>query len=368
MLMSKFSSPRVAIVHYWLVSWRGGEKVLAEFLAMYPDADIYTHVYDPEAVPDWVRRRKIYTTFIGKMPFSRKMYRSYLPLMPAALEALDLQNYDLIISTESGPAKGVIPGSHASHFCYVHSPMRYLWDLRGEYRASASGSARLGMFLFSGRLREWDVISANRVDSFAANSQNVKGRIEKFWRRNSCVINPPVNVDFFRNERPLGDYYIHIGQLVPYKRVDILVSSFNSMKKPLVVIGDGPELRRLRAMAGPTVRVMGPLSTDTMRQYLMEARAFVFAGHEDFGIVVVEAIAAGRPVIAYRRGGAKEIVQEGITGIFFEEQSAASVTEAVARFERIASGFNPLSLAETVRDFGPERFKAQARAWIHGNL
>ena len=253
---------KVAIVHYWILQMRGGEKVLEALCEMYPTADIFTHVYDAENVSDKINSHKIITTFISKLPFAKKLYKLYLPLMPVALELLDLTSYDLIISSESGPAKGVIPAPGAKHICYCHSPMRYIWDHYNIYYQNAGYITKLMMPLMSHYLRQWDVTSSARVDIFVANSSHVANRIQKYYRRDALVIHPPVAVEDFNkvDESEIEDFYLWAGELVAYKRPDILIAAFNESGKRLVVIGDGPALKELQNLAKENIEFLFSIS------------------------------------------------------------------------------------------------------------
>ncbi len=327
---------KVAIIHYWLVGMRGGEKVLEALCRMFPDADIFTHAYRPKAISDTIRRHRVYTTWISRLPAATRLYQSYLPFMPQALEDLDLSPYDLVISSESGPAKGVIVRPDAIHLCYCHSPMRYLWDQYHVYRQSSGPLKRLLMPPLFHRLRQWDVTSAARVDAFVANSNHVAARIRKYWRRDSTVVHPPVAVADFApaSAHEVADFYLWVGELVSYKRPDLAVDAFNRLQKPLVMIGGGPELNRLKNQAGPSIRILGQVPFEVLKSHLARCRALVFPGEEDFGIVPVEAMASGRPVIAYARGGVLDTVVDGQTGLLFHEPRADSLMDAVHRFER----------------------------------
>ena len=336
---------RVALVHYWLVTMRGGEKVLESLLDLFPGADIFTHVYDPAAVSEKIRARKVTTSFIQKLPFAGTAYQKYLPLMPLALEQLDLRGYDLVISSESGPAKGVLTDTGAMHLCYCHTPMRYLWDMYQDYLAESGPVTRCALRLFSHRLRQWDALSAQRVDFFAANSRNVARRIAKHYRREAAVIHPPVDVDFFAPEGGAfpepEDYYLYAGQLVGYKRVDIAVEACSRLGKKLLIIGEGPERKRLEGLAGPNVTVLGKQDGTMLRRSMQRCKALLFPGEEDFGIVPLEVAASGRPVIAYARGGALETVLPEKTGILFPEQSADALCAAMEAFESAPEFFSP---------------------------
>ena len=310
---------------------RGGEKVIEALCEMYPQADIFTHVYVPEMVSERIRRHRIFPTFINSLPRAHRMYKNYLPLMPMALEQLDLRGYDLIISSESGPSKGIIPPPDALHVCYCHTPMRYIWNMYHEYRNSAGRLARLMMPPLAHYLRMWDVTSAARVDSFVANSATVAKRIHRYYGADSVVIHPPVDTAAFSIAPPseLADYYLMAGELVSYKRPDLAVLAFNEMKLKLVVIGGGEMLDEIRRLAGPTVTVLGSQPFDVLKQHYARCRALIFPGEEDFGMVPVEAMASGRPVIAFGRGGATETVATGVSGVFFAEQTVEAISLAV---------------------------------------
>ncbi|WP_285019471.1 glycosyltransferase [Novosphingobium sp. fls2-241-R2A-195] len=349
---------KVAIVHYWLVTMRGGERVIERLLRLFPEADIFTHVYDPARVSRTIAGRKVTTSFIQKLPGARRHYQKYLPLMPMALEEMDLRGYDLVISSESGPAKGVITDPDALHVCYVHSPMRYLWDHYHQYREGTGPLNRAVMpFLFH-RLRTWDVASASRVDRYVANSHFIQRRIERAWRMPSTVVHPPVDVDLFALSREVDDNYLWVGQLVPYKRPDLAVEAFNRLGLPLTVVGDGPMAASLRRMAGPTVTIIPRLDFANLRRHYARCRGFVFTAEEDFGIVPVEVMASGRPVLAFGKGGALDTVVDRQTGLFFDEQTVEALTEAVSRFEDWLPSFEPELAMLQARRFAPAAFDA----------
>lgn len=359
---------KVAIVHYWLVGMRGGEKVVEALCEMYPQADIFTHVYVPEMVSDRIRRHRIVPTFINSLPRAARMYKTYLPLMPLALEQLDLRGYDLVISSESGPAKGIIPPADALHICYCHTPMRYIWNMYHDYRGSAGRLTRLMMPPLSHYLRMWDVTSAARVDSFVANSATVARRIHRYYGTDSVVIHPPVDTGAFSVAAPadLGDYYLMAGELVSYKRPDLAIRAFNEMKLKLVVIGGGEMLDEIRRLAGPTITVMGSQPFQILKQHYAQCRALVFPGEEDFGMVPVEAMASGRPVIAYGRGGATETVVDGVSGVFFTEQTVEGISSAVKRLAALE--IDPARIAAHANQFGQEQFFQKMRNHIDGLL
>ena len=272
-------APRVALIHYWLVGMRGGEKVLEALCRMYPQADIYTHVYTPATISDTIKRHRIFETSVGRLPFAAKLYQSYLPFMPRALEEIDLTGYDLVISSEAGPAKGVIVPPDAFHLCYCHSPMRYLWDQYHIYRNSAGFLKRLMMPHLAHRLRSWDVTSAARVDQFVANSNHVAARINKYWRRDAAVVHPPAELEAFQpvDADKVGDFYLWVGELAPYKRPDMMIEAFNELGLPLVVIG-GPQKTReaLEAKAKSNITFLGRTGFDVLRDHMSRCRALIF--------------------------------------------------------------------------------------------
>lgn len=347
---------RCAIVHYWLLGMRGGEKVVESLCRLYPHADIYTLFYNPDAVSPLIRSHRVTASFLN--PF-QKYYRSLLPAMPMALEHLDLRDYDLIISSESGPAKGVISSSRARHVCYCHSPMRYLWDLYPEYLHEWTNSRikRALMTSFSSYLRLWDYASASRVDRFVANSMNVQKRIWRSYRRKSEVVYPPVAVETFYHRSP-RDYYLIVSELVPYKRVEDAVRCFSRSGRRLKIVGDGPEYKRLRKMAETNVEFCGRVSGDELRDLYAHCRAFVQPGEEDFGIAVVEALASGKPAVALGRGGVLESVPAAgpRAGFFYDDPGDISLEGAVLEFERQESSISAYDLQTAALRFSEERF------------
>ncbi len=332
---------KVAIVHYWLVGMRGGERVLEALCRMYPDADIYTNVYIPDGISETIKAHRITTTFVQHLPKVASWYQHYLFLMPLALEQLDLRGYDLVISSESGPAKGVITDPDCLHVCYCHSPMRYLWDMYPGYLVGKDFITKNIMKLAFNYLRIWDVTSAARVDRIIANSSFVAQRIRKYWRRDSVVIPPPVSIERFSVSHSAGDYYLWVGQLIRYKRPDLAVRAFTSSGRRLVVAGSGYEIEPLRAMAGPNIEFIGHASDSDIERLLAGCKALVFPGVEDFGIVPVEAMASGKPVIAFRRGGVLESVEDRKTGLFFDEATPEALNRAIDGFEADSSWVDP---------------------------
>ena len=347
---------RVAIVHYWLVAMRGGERVLERVLRLFPEADLFTHVYDPEAVSDLIRDRRVQTTFIDRLPLSRKLYQRYLPLMPMALEALDLRGYDLVLSFEAGPAKGVIASPDALHVCYCHSPMRYLWDAYPEYRATAGAAARLAMSLTFPALRVWDAASAARVDGVIANSSFIRRRVNRAWGRDAVVVHPPVPVDLIRPQGEVGSHFLWVGQMTPYKRADLAVEAFARWPASLRMVGRGEMLKGLRARAGANVTFSEGLSLTELARAYASCRALIYTAEEDFGIIPVEAMAAGRPVLAFGRGGVLDTVRPGVTGLFFEEQTVNSLVRGLSALEAWLPSFDPGAARAQALGFAEGRF------------
>jgi glycosyltransferase involved in cell wall biosynthesis len=362
------------------VNRRGGERVFEAMADMFPDADLFTLLVDRERLSPALRARSIKTSFLQKIPGSRRWYRHMLPLCPLALEQFDLRGYDLVLSSESGPAKGVLTDAHTCHICYCHSPMRYLWDFYHAYKNGRS----LGVFsrpiftLAAHYLRLWDGASAVRVDHFVANSRNVASRIQKHYRRDSEVIYPPARVDTGYVATNAEDYYLVAGQLVDYKRVDLAIEVCNRLRRPLRIVGEGEQYRWLRKLAGPTIVFCGALSDDALREQYAHCRALLFPGEEDFGIVPVEAHSFGRPVIAFGRGGALETVKgfypdgpraaESSSGVFFREQSADSLADAVGAFEQTESRFAPAFIRQHTESFSGSRFKERLRNFVRAKL
>lgn len=355
---------RTAIVHYWLVNWRGGEKVLQAIARLHPEAVLHTHVLDRSTLPPDLSQREIRTTFVQRLPGARKLYQKYLPLMPIALEELDLRGYDLVISSESGPAKGALVSPTATHVCYCHSPMRYAWDLYHEYLAGASLPVRLVMRPLLHYLRLWDHASASRLDRVVANSRFVAERIRRSWGRDSVVVAPPVDVDSFGPSESKDDYHLLLGELVPYKRADLAVEAFRESGRNLVIAGKGPELRRLRRTAPPNVRFAGPVSEPEARRLLSRARSLVFPGLEDFGIVPVEAMASGTPVVAFGAGGVLDTVVPDRTGVLFREQTPRALNAALDRLEAGVAGVDRSALISRARQFAPDRFDREFTAVV----
>ncbi len=345
---------RAAIIHYWLLNRRGGEKVLDSLCRLLPEADVFTLFCDPRTLSDEVRRHRVTVSFLDPL---RRWHRNLLPLMPMALESFDLRGYDLVVSSESGPAKGVIAPSTARRICYCHTPMRYLWDLYPAYRNDWTRSRlkRALMTPLTNYMRLWDYAAAARVDRFIANSASTRTRIWKTYRRESEVIYPPVDVESFRWERP-ENYFLAVSELVAYKRIDLLVQHFTRSGQRLRIAGDGPELSALRRAAGRNIEFLGRVPDADLRGLYSRCRAFLMPGEEDFGITPVEALASGKPVIAYGRGGALETVPD-FGGVFFSQQTGESLAEAIARFEQIEPRIQPERLQEWSRRFSTGEFE-----------
>lgn len=335
--------------------------MLGAILEAVPEAVVYSLVFKPSAsLADLVGDRKVRTSFLQRLPGSRRWHVLYLPLMPLAAETLEVRDCDIVVSSSHAVAKGVRTRQDQLHISYVHTPMRYAWELEGDYVRGVDcrvlgGAARAVLHY----LRLWDVVSAARVDTFVANSWNVARRIWKVYRRRAKVIYPPVDVGRFEPTEEKEDYYVTVTRVVPYKRVDVLVEAFRQLGRPLVVVGDGPELKRLRKRASRNVRFLGWQPEHVVKEYLERAKAFVFAAHEDFGIAPVEAQAAGTPVIAYGRGGVTESVVPGETGLFFYEQTPEALVEAVLEFERNPRRFSVERMRSNAERFSKERFKRE---------
>lgn len=343
---------------------RGGEQVVEALCRLLPEADLFTLFYDPDRVSPFLRSHKVTTSFLNPW---RRYYRSLLPLMPMALEHMDLREYDLVVSSESGPAKGVLTSSRAKHICYCHSPMRYLWDLYPAYVHEWTRSAwkRALIASMSSYLRLWDYASAARVDSFVANSRNVQRRIWRAYRRSSEVIHPPVSVETFYGHAS-DDYYLIVSELVSYKRIDDAVRCLNRMKRRLKIVGDGPEFSRLRKLAGPDTEFCGRVSNSEVRYLYSRCRAVILPGEEDFGIVPVEAIASGKAVIALGRGGVLESVPERNprAGFFYDRPGDEFLETAVQAFEREEMFLSPLAIQTAATRFSEKRFQTEMRKVI----
>ncbi|MEX0736428.1 MAG: glycosyltransferase [Bacteroidota bacterium] len=359
--------PHIAIVHDWLTGMRGGEKVLEVLCELHPGADLFTLLHNPGTVSPAIERMSIRTSFVNSLPFKETGYRRYLPLFPRAIESFDFSPYDLILSTSHCVAKGAVPRPGALHVCYCHTPMRYVWEMYDDYfgKGRAGVLTRAAMKFFAPRLRQWDVRSSDRVHFYVANSQNVARRIHHHYGRAADVIHPPVDTSLFRSSERDEGYYLIVSALVPYKRVDLAVRVFNILGERLLVVGKGPELETLKAMASKRIEFLGWQPDSELAGLYAGCRALVFPGVEDFGIVPLEAMASGKPVIAFGRGGALEtVVAEGNrrTGLFFPEQTEASLREALERFRKIQ--FDPNIIRAHAEEYSRLKFKERLGEYI----
>lgn len=354
---------KVALVQDWLTEMGGAEKVFKEFYQLFPQADVYTLVYNKEVLDKLgIPEEKVKASFIQKLPFAGKKYRNYLPLFSMAIETFDLAEYDLIISSSYCVAKGVLTHSRQKHICYCHSPVRYAWDLHHQYLREAGLTKGLKGFMAKyvlHQLRIWDIASLNRVDQFVANSNYIGQRIKKVYNRESVTIYPPVNVHEFNTNANREDFYFTCSRMVPYKKIDLIVEAFTQMpEKKLIVIGTGPDEEKIKKIAAghTNIQLLGYQPFSVLKDHMQRAKAFVFAAEEDFGIVPVEAQAAGAPVIAFARGGVLETVVDGQTGVYFHEQNAHSLMNAIDKFESNLSKFLPEIIRLNAEKFSSVRF------------
>lgn len=360
---------RIAIVHDWLVTYAGAEKVLGEILTVFPSADVFSLVdFIPQTQRSFLVGKSVHTSLMQHLPWARTKYRSYLPLMPLAVEQLDVSAYDLVISSSHAVAKGVLTGPDQLHVCYCHSPIRYAWDLQHQYLKDTKLAKGIRSWLVRWllhKIRIWDVRTSNGVDDFVANSNFIQRRIHKVYRRKSHVIYPPVDLECFTMQEVKENYYLAASRMVPYKKMPMIVEAFNRMSdRRLIVIGDGPEITQCHALAGPNVQIMGYQSDEVLHDHMKRAKAFVFAAEEDFGITPIEAQACGTPVIAYGKGGALETVR-GLysakpTGLFFDKQTPESLMEAVIQFEQTGEKLiQAKSCRENAERFSSQRFRQE---------
>jgi glycosyltransferase involved in cell wall biosynthesis len=356
---------RVAIVHDWLVTNGGAEKVLKNIIELYPKADIF-------ALVDFLNRRErdnillgksTHTSFIQKLPFAKKRFRNYLPLFPKAIESFDFSGYDLIISSSWAVAKGVKRGKNQIHISYCHTPIRYAWDLYSEYVSNLKQPKKFLVQKSLEYIRWWDLKTVNRVDYFIANSKFVQKRIKKTYNRDSKVIYPPIEIDRFTLYENKEDFYITASRLVPYKKTKLIVEAFNKMpSRELIVIGTGEELKSIRDIAKSNIKVLGYQKDEVLIEYMQKAKAFIYSAIEDFGIVPIEAVACGTPVIALNRGGTAETILDNINGIHFQEQRVSDIMEAIDRFETME--FDPQKVSKSAKKFATDRFKGEIKKYI----
>lgn len=355
--MRSNSPVRIAIVHHWLVMRRGGERVFEALAELFPNADLFTLVFDRRKMQALLPKREIRTSFLQYLPNAARWYPYYLPLYPAATERLDLSGYQLVITSDAATLKGIRTDPGAVHICYCYTPMRYVWSGYDTYYHSTGRLTRLLYPAIASWLRRWDYRAAQRVTYFVAVSHNVAERIRRYYHRESTVIHPPVDTHGFVPAQYLDEsngYFLAVSQLVPYKRVDLAVEAFNRIGKPLIVIGAGTEHQHLQSRACSNIRFLGFQPDEVVRKAMQACRALVFPGEEDFGIVIAEAQACGRPVIAFGQGGAREIVRDGITGILFRDQTVDSLCEAVGQCEN--KQFDPAIIRASSLRFSRERF------------
>lgn len=374
-----FRGLRVAIIHHWFVRLGGGEHFVERLAEMFPQADLFALMAYRKILRSPLRERKLTTSFLQRAPGWRRWHRLYMPLFPLALEQFDLTGYDLILSSESGPAKGVIAPARACHICYCHSPMRYIWEMYPQYRKTAPlGAAGRTMFaLFSHYLRQWDAATAARVDYFAANSRTTAARVRRVYRREATVIPGPVRVGRFAVGERREDFYLAVARLVSYKRLDLAIAACNRLGRRLVIIGDGEEAPALRRLAGPSVRLLGRCSDAEIADHYGRCRALLFPGEEDQGLTPIEAQACGAPVIAFGRGGAVETVRgwwvgreapPDPTGIFFAEQTEAALAEAILFFEERGGAFQASAARAQAENFDVSLFYPRMAAFIQSCL
>jgi len=364
---------KIAIIHDWLVTYAGAERVLEQMLACYPEADLFSVVdFLPADNRGFIQNKLVSTSFIQRLPFARSKYRQYLPLMPLAIEQFDLSAYDIIISSSHAVAKGVLTGPDQLHISYVHSPVRYAWDLQHQYLRESGLDHRMKGWLAKWmlhKIRIWDVRTANGVDEFITNSHFISRRIWKTYRRESTIIYPPVDIHAFELHEKKENFYLTASRLVPYKRIDLIVEAFSGMPdKRLVVIGDGPEFAKIKSKAGPNIELLGYQPFKVLLDHMQLARAFVFAAEEDFGITPVEAQACGTPVIAFGKGGATETIRgldmDEPTGVFFPTQSSLAIQQALQLFEHNRDRIVPEVCRTNAIRFSLERFRHEFRDFV----
>ena len=359
---------KVALIHDWLVTLAGAEKVLQAIYEIYP-APIFTLVTDKRKLKESVfEKAEIFTSFIQKLPRAKNKYRNYLPFFPLAVEQFDLSNYDMIISSSTCVAKGVLSRTDQLHICYCHTPVRYAWDLYHQYlKETGLNKGLKGIIakLILHYIRLWDYSTANRVDYFITNSKWVARRIKKIYGRDSTVIYPPVDVDKFELQTDKENFYLTTSRMVPYKKIDLIVEAFSQMPdKKLVVIGDGPDFKKVKSKAGKNIELLGYQPFEVVKNYTQKAKAFIYAAEEDFGIAPVEAQACGTPVIAYGKGGVTESVIDGKTGIFFKKQTVESIIEVIKQFEKQENKFDPITIRQNAERFSKERFKKEFKKFV----
>jgi len=350
--------PRVALVHDFLLDLRGAERVFAAICDAWPDADVFSAVYDERGTEGRFAGRNVQTSFLQRLRPTARTFRVLLPLYPHAVESLDLRGYDVVISSSSAWSHGVLVDPGAVHVCYCHNPFRYAWSEREATLSARGPLLRPALGLLLNRWRQWDWIAAQRVDRYVANSHLTASRVRRYLGREATVLHPPVEIDRFR-PGPVGEHYLVLAELMAHKRLDVAIRAFNALGLPLLVVGDGPEARRLARLAGPTVRLTGRLPDRAVAELLRSCRALVVPAAEEFGIAAVEALASGRPVLAAEGGGVSESVEAGVTGAFFTGGDAGALIECVRGFDALA--VDPAACVATAQRFGPDRFQAALR-------
>jgi glycosyltransferase involved in cell wall biosynthesis len=361
---------KTAIVHEWLVNYAGSERCVESFTNIWKDAPVYALVdfLNEDDRKIILKGKKSRTSFIQKFPFAKTQHRKYLPFFPLAVEQFDLNEYDIVLSSSHAVAKGALTNSYQLHVCYCYTPMRYAWDLYHSYLREAgllSGISGVTAKMILHRLRTWDIISSNRVDHFIAISKHISRRIKKIYNRDAVVIYPPVDIHLYESVSDKEDFYLTASRMVPYKRIDIIAEAFSAMPdKKLVIIGDGPEMKKIKSRAGKNIEILGYQDFSVLKSYLQKAKAFIFAAEEDFGIIVVEAMACGTPVIALNKGGASETVIDNKSGILFNHQTPDSIKEAVVKFELTQDKFDPSMIRTHSLQFGRNIFEDSIKQFV----
>ena len=359
---------KIALVHDYLIQYGGAERVLECIAEIWPYAPVYTLIYDEKKTHGIFKGKRIYTSFLQNFPYSRKNHRIFPPLMPPAIEQFDFSQYDIVLSDSSSYAKGIITPPETLHICYCHTPMRYAWDDCQKYIDEFGFPQivkKIIPFLMN-YIRVWDRMSADRVDEYIANSRFVAGRIKKYYKKDSIVINPPVDIEKFSIDDKKEDYFLMVGRLMTYKRFDIVIEAFNKLNWPLKIIGRGPDEKRLRKIAGPSIKFTGRLSDDELAKTYARAKAFIFPQEEDFGIVAIEAMASGKPIIAFRGGDIIEHAREGREALYFDEQTPEALTEVLQKFN--PDDFDPHKIREKALPFERELFKVKIKNYVENSL
>jgi glycosyltransferase involved in cell wall biosynthesis len=359
-------APRVALIHDFLLDVRGAERVFAALCDLYPEADLFTAVYDEKGTEGWFAHRNVNTSFLQRLRPTARTFRPLLPFYPYAMEAIDLSGYDVVVSSSSAWSHGVLVDPEAVHVCYCHNPFRYAWNAREQTLTGRDPLTRAALGVILKRWRMWDFVAAQRVDRYVANSETTRRRILRYFDRESTVLHPPVETQRFRPVEQPGSAYMILSELMPHKRIDVAVRAFNELRLPLVIVGNGPDARRLKRMAGPTISFTGRVSDEDAARLLADCRALVVTATEEFGIAAVEAQAAGRPVIALREGGARETVLEGETGTFFETPAPEALVATVARFDALA--IDPQACVRNAHRFDVGHFRRGMRAVVDDAL